>query len=115
MKIYAPVKDVNGIWASVRFTNGVGETDNPRLIEWFKKNGYRVEESAVVADEVSLNEIIEEIKPVEPEIEYDENGTPIFEKMTPNQLREWGMENGLGGVITNTRNKEKLLEIIRNR
>ena len=39
MKIYAPVKNTNGVYASVRFVNGVGETDNPRLIEWFKKNG----------------------------------------------------------------------------
>mgnify|MGYP003292514769 FL=1 len=114
MKIYAPVTDVNGIWASVRFINGVGETDNPRLIEWFKKNGYRVEET-VVDNESSLNAVIETIEPIEPEIEYDENGTPIFEKMTPLQLRQWALENGLGGVIRNTRNKEKLLEIIRNR
>ena len=28
MKIYAPVKDANGVYASVRFVNGVGETDN---------------------------------------------------------------------------------------
>ena len=49
MKIYAPVKDTNGIYASVLFKNGVGETDEPYLIEWFKRNGYRVE------DEVKFN------------------------------------------------------------
>ena len=35
MKIYAPVKDTNGVYASVRFVNGVGETDDPKLIKWF--------------------------------------------------------------------------------
>ena len=43
MKIYAPVKDVNGMYASVQFVNGVGETDNPHLIEWFKSHGYEIE------------------------------------------------------------------------
>ena len=46
MKIYAPVTDVNGIWCTVKFVNGVGETDNPSLINWFKDHGYRVEETA---------------------------------------------------------------------
>ena len=118
MKIYAPVKDANGVWASVRFVNGVGETDDPRLIEWFKSHGYKVQ--------------IEETKPIEPvnlvteskndeiAVENDEvemmgynERKPNFDDMTPNELREWAKANGLGGVIKNTRNKEKLLELIR--
>ena len=43
-KIYAPNKQYNGISASVAFANGVGETDNPTLLEWFKSHGYTVEE-----------------------------------------------------------------------
>ena len=42
-KIYAPVKGVTGTWASVRFTNGIGETANPALAEWFRQHNYRVE------------------------------------------------------------------------
>ena len=38
---------------------------------------------------------------------------PDFESMTPNELREWAKANGLGGVIKNIRNKEKLIELIR--
>ena len=115
MKIYAPVKDANGVWASVRFVNGVGETDNPRLIEWFKSHGYKVP----IEETTPVNLVIEpqndEIAVENDEVEmmgYNER-TPDFDKMTPNELRDWAKANGLGGVIKNTRNKEKLLELIR--
>lgn len=47
MKIYTPVKGFNGKRASVEFKNGVGETDNPDLIAWFRANGYGLEETPV--------------------------------------------------------------------
>lgn len=43
-KIYAPNPRYSGISASVNFVNGVGETDDPRLIKWFKSKGYKVED-----------------------------------------------------------------------
>lgn len=43
-KIYAPNKQYSGISASVGFINGVGESENPALLNWFKEHGYRVEE-----------------------------------------------------------------------
>lgn len=43
MKVYAPNKGYTGVSASVPFCNGVGETDDPRLIQWFKRHGYKVE------------------------------------------------------------------------
>ena len=49
MKIYAPVKTANGVYASVRFVDGVGETDNPRLIEWFQTHGYKCEKCEELA------------------------------------------------------------------
>lgn len=42
-KVYTPLKDYNGISASVEFVNGVGETDNENLLEWFEEKGYTVE------------------------------------------------------------------------
>lgn len=106
MKIYAPVKDATGTWATVRFRNGVGETNDPKLIEWFKAHGYKVETTNDFippkqdeADFVGINELVDD--------------EPDFESMTPNELRDWAKANGLGGVIKNTRNKEKLLELIR--
>lgn len=43
MKIYSPNKEYTGVSASVSFCNGKGETDDPRLIQWFKDHGYDVE------------------------------------------------------------------------
>lgn len=104
-KIYAPVKYANGVWASVRFVNGVGETKNPALVEWFRQHGYRVEN----CDNVNLV-----IEPQNDQVEVvNDQIEPDFDSMTPLELREWAKANGLGGVIKNTRNKEKLLELIR--
>lgn len=109
MKIYAPVKNATGVWCNVHFKNGVGETDNPHLIEWFRKHGYRIEDK-------SENPVFNTPKTVEiTEKEEIKTENPVldFESMTPNQLRDWAKANGLGSKIKNIRNKEKLLEIIR--
>lgn len=47
MKIYSPNKDYTGVSASVPFCSGVGETEDPHLIEWFKDHGYKVVEELV--------------------------------------------------------------------
>ncbi len=44
-KISAPNREYTGVSAGVPFCNGVGETNNPTLIFWFKEHGYIVEES----------------------------------------------------------------------
>lgn len=49
-KIIAPNKKYTGISASVNFVNGVGETNDPRLIAWFKSKGYEVVEEEVKKD-----------------------------------------------------------------
>lgn len=124
MKIYAPVTDFNGVRNNVRFVNGVGETDDPRAIEWFKINGYNIEKSLENCDKPSKkslekcdNLVIktpnEQIKQPNDEIEMMGYPEQDFEEMTPNELREWAIEHGLGAKIRNTRNKEKLLEMIR--
>lgn len=106
MKIYAPIKNATGTWCNVHFKNGVGETDNPKLIEWFKTHGYRVEETKIpninCVDNV-MNEVLETAEEI-PE--------KTFEEMNPNELREWLKIHGYGSKIKNIRNKEKLLELI---
>ena len=42
-KVYTPLQGYNGISASVEFVNGVGETDNENLLEWFEEKGYTIE------------------------------------------------------------------------
>ena len=115
MKIYAPVKDANGVYASVRFVNGVGETDKPHLIEWFKNHGYSVENCDISMEETQEKCDISNVEIEVEEVEmmgYPER-EPDFDTMTPNELREWAKGNGYGGKIKNIRNKEKLIEILR--
>lgn len=122
MKIYTPVKDFNGYRNNVRFVDGVGETDNPQLIEWFRNHGYNVpieeveevEPTDQIADDgkiVDDTEFVEINKLADEEPQDSE--TPDFEAMTPFELREWAKEHDLGLKIGNTRNKEKLITILR--
>lgn len=117
MKIYAPVKDFNGLRNGVRFVEGVGETDNSKLIEWFRTHGYKVPIAIEPIVEVVENKTVDDTEFVEINKLADEVEEPIgeldFESMTPNELREWAKANGLGLQIKNIRNKERLLEIIR--
>ena len=53
VKIYAPNEDYSGSSAGVTFVNGVGETDNSHLIEWFKEHGYKVDEESIDSEEKS--------------------------------------------------------------
>lgn len=46
MKIYSPNKEYTGVSASVPFCNGMGETEDPHLIKWFKDHGYKVDEES---------------------------------------------------------------------
>ena len=114
MKIYAPVSDFNGIRGNVRFINGVGETDDPKLINWFETHGYKVpiqDEPTLVVEPVEVEVEVEEEETVEM-MGYSDK-TPTLEEMNPNELREFAKANGKGNLIKNIRNKEKLIEIIK--
>ncbi|MHB8061260.1 MAG: hypothetical protein ACYDG2_01295 [Ruminiclostridium sp.] len=92
-KIYAPNKQYTGISAGVRFAKGVGETDNPDLIEWFKSHGYEVEREAEREAEC-----------------YDE-----FKGKTVDELKAYAAENGIdignstsiNGIIKKIQDAEK--------
>ena len=44
--IKSPNQEYTGTSAGVTFVNGVGNTDNENLIEWFRERGYEVEEDS---------------------------------------------------------------------
>ena len=117
MKIYAPNKRANGVYASVRFVDGVGETNKPHLIEWFKRNGYTVEGEFVQDIYVpnKIEEVVELVKeePVVEMMGYSEPTGLNLDNMTPAELREHCKAIGKGHLMKNIRNKEKLIEIIR--
>lgn len=62
MKIFSPVKDYTGVSASVPFCNGVGETDDPHLIGWFKDHGYIVEDTDVLTADQVETETVEQVE-----------------------------------------------------
>lgn len=108
MKIYSPVENFNGIRCNVRFVKGIGESDDPDVIEWFTARGYTVEDHKVErAATVQLETTVED------EGDADPRDFSEFENMTPMELREWMRTHGYGGQIKNTRNKEKLLKILK--
>lgn len=49
--IKSPNQEYTGTSAGVTFVNGVGNTDNENLIEWFREHGYEVEIDAEVSTE----------------------------------------------------------------
>ena len=55
MKIYAPNKNYTGVSATVAFVNGVGETEDSNLIEWFGNKGYEVEDAFDVKPKAKTN------------------------------------------------------------
>ncbi len=101
MKIYAPVENASGVWASVRFVNGVGETDNPRLLQWFQAHGYRLDTS----DSRVVNQPVED---------YKQRVGVNVDLMTDTELREWMISAGLGKQVKSTRDRNKLLKILDN-
>ncbi len=118
MKIYAPVKDANGIYASVRFVNGVGETDNPKLINWFLNHGYKGEKSAVEQVNTPLTVDNTQLKSIEKSDNtqvksVEKSNKPDLDSMTSDEIRTWAKANGYGGIIRNTRDKAKLINLIR--
>lgn len=50
MRVIAKNRSYNGTSASIVFVNGVGYTDDPYLLEWFRDHGYLVEEKPVPDD-----------------------------------------------------------------
>lgn len=45
MKIFAPNKQYTGTSAGVPFCNGVGETNDLHLLNWFRSHGYELEKA----------------------------------------------------------------------
>ena len=114
-KVYAPNKNYTGISAGVTFVNGVGETDNKHVLEWFKSKGYSVGEEIKGEPNVELEfhgepEIEGESEGIEkPDIKYTKEG---LEKMNREQLMKIADEKKLNVAhnIGDGKLIEKILE-----
>jgi hypothetical protein len=84
-KVYAPNKQYTGVSAGVTFINGIGETSDPHLLEWFREHGYTVEDEPLV-----------EPKPLE--------------KMTVAELNEYAEQHGIN--LGDSTKKDDILAVI---
>ena len=55
-KIETPVKGYTGKSASVSFADGVGYTDKPDLVRWFRGHGYKVTEIGKAPEDAHAEE-----------------------------------------------------------
>lgn len=99
----------NGYRANVLFVNGLGETNDQHLVNWFKDHGYEVEESSTKTIHPAIDRFVadETVK-----IEERDREIPL-EEMTLDAIKEYAKEHGVGYVIGKTRDKEKLINNIR--
>lgn len=107
-KICAPNEEYNGVSAGVPFVNGKAETEDPYLLKWFKKHGYRVEDGR----ENTENNIGNPGKTDENETN-DGNGTDdkdMFAEMDVNELKDYARENDIS--IGNATSREGILKKI---
>ena len=134
MWIYAPNEHANGIYATVRFVEGVGMTDDPKLIEWFKSNGYRVSEGDYpskkmeevkkpskkeeVAEKVveEPKAVVEEQEEEVPMMDTDElvYGLPLTKVLLMNDtdLKAFAVKVGLGKKVRAIKHREALLKAL---
>lgn len=119
MKIFTKVPDFTGIRASVMFVNGQGNTDDPKLINWFKTNGYIVADGipTEVVETLGVPANTEEAEKLgdaklqklkeDKDIEF-----PHFPSMSVEDIRAWAKANGLGIKVKNYKDKDKLIAIL---
>ena len=80
-KIVAPNKSYTGVSASVAFCNGEGNTNNPVLIDWFRKHGYEV-----------IQDVAEEGLKIPPP---GEEGEKQLSEMGIEELKAYAEEKGI--------------------
>ena len=101
-KIICPNKEYTGVSASVSFCNGVGETEDTRLIKWFEDHGYTVIDNKEVA-----------VEAVDIVGETEEKGTYTkkeLEAMSAPDIDELAAREGID--ISNCKNKNEKIEKI---
>lgn len=106
-KIVAPVK-ITGLRVGIPFTEGVAETSNEWLIQWFKSHGYEVIEDELPLDETPEDDSDdgtgeddtdldgEDETPGDPEAdETPEDALPDLESFSVEELQAFAADNGI--------------------
>lgn len=110
-KIICPNKEYTGVSASVSFCNGVGETEDIRLIKWFEDHGYTVVNNIEVAKEAIIDEKEkEEVTAGETATEKEMYTKKALEGMAALDIDELAAREGVD--ISNCKNKNEKIEKI---
>lgn len=97
--IKTKIPNFNGYRASVLFKNGIGSTNDTRLIEWFRTHGYTVETEVNLV----IPESNDEVKNENDEIKSE----PNLDKMSANELKNYAKARGV--FVGNTKDRDKLI------
>ena len=97
-KIYAINKEYNGVTASVPFTNGVGFSSDPYLLDWFKEHGYEVEDD--------ITEVEDDITEAKSEANTD------ISQLSYDELKSLAKDKGIDGY--HKMKKEELLDALKD-
>lgn len=110
-KIICPNKEYTGVSASVSFCNGVGETEDIRLIKWFEDHGYTVVNNEKVAEKAVIDEEAkEEVTAEETATEKEMYTKKALEGMAALDIDELAAREGVD--ISNCKNKNEKIEKI---
>lgn len=108
MKIYCPTFDFQGVRAGVSFVEGIGETDDPVKILWFKEHGYYVPDPEPTSKKKSEPKV---------EVKTDENtcfyGDKNLDIMTLEELKEFSKEIGRGRGLNVLKTREQVIRHIK--
>lgn len=104
-KVYSPNKEYTGVSAGVPFAGGVGRCDDERLLDWFRKHGYKVEGDTVQDD--TENPAGTELPNGQEQSTDQETSTgteqptntesldDVLAKMNEEELRKYAADNGV--------------------
>jgi|GEM_PF-414768 len=106
-KVIAPNQQYSGLSAGVMFVNGIGETDNEHLLQWFEEKGYTVVYPEV--ENVSENMNQQSDTPDDPNQQQPDTQ---IEKMSVAQLKEYAAANEID--LGEAAKKEEILAAIQN-
>lgn len=108
-KIYSPNKRYAGVIAGVSFVNGIGETENRWLIDWFESKGYEVIEENTEKPPLIGEEFIQNIEEAY-ELAIKENNVRSLVVLKVEELKDLAKEKEIKGY--SKMSKEELISAL---